>query len=108
MSVRSLYSLFEEQETSVAGWIRHRRLERCRRDLLDPARLAEPVSAVAARWGITNAAHFSRAFRAVYGTTPVDYRRAAMVAARPRAEPERRSTAARRSPLITPCTPPHG
>jgi AraC-like DNA-binding protein len=33
------------------------------------------VSAVAARWGLTNAAHFSRAFRAAYGVSPVEYRR---------------------------------
>jgi hypothetical protein len=31
-----MYSLFEQQKATVAGWIRHRRLERCRRDLLDP------------------------------------------------------------------------
>jgi AraC-like DNA-binding protein len=36
ISVRSLYKLFETQGQSVAGWIRQRRLERCRRDLLDP------------------------------------------------------------------------
>jgi AraC-like DNA-binding protein len=32
------------------------------------------VSAVAARWGLVNAAHFSRAFRAAYGLSPVEYR----------------------------------
>jgi AraC-like DNA-binding protein len=58
----------------VAGWVRQRRLERCRRDLLDPASAARPVSAVAARWGLVNAAHFSRAFRAAYGLSPVEYR----------------------------------
>jgi AraC-like DNA-binding protein len=74
ISVRSLYKLFEAEETSVAGWVRQRRLERCRRDLLDPASAARPVSAVAARWGLVNAAHFSRAFRAAYGLSPVEYR----------------------------------
>jgi hypothetical protein len=29
--------LFESQQTTVAGWIRHRRLERCRRDCSIPA-----------------------------------------------------------------------
>ncbi len=51
ISVRSLHSLFEAQPHSVAGWIRQRRLERCRRDLLDPALRVRPVSAIAARWG---------------------------------------------------------
>jgi AraC-like DNA-binding protein len=72
--VRYLYKLFETEPTGVAGWIRERRLERCRRDLLDPALAERPVSAVAARWGLTNAAHFSRAFRAAYGLSPLAYR----------------------------------
>jgi AraC-like DNA-binding protein len=75
LSLRSLYKLFEAEQTSVAGLIRERRLERCRRDLLDPSLGEVPVSAIAARWGLTNAAHFSRAFRAAYGASPVEYRR---------------------------------
>jgi AraC-like DNA-binding protein len=69
--------LFEAQETTVAEWIRRRRLERCRHDLLDPGLHAEPVSAIAVRWGLTNAAHFSRAFRAAYGVSPLEYRHGA-------------------------------
>jgi transcriptional regulator GlxA family with amidase domain len=34
-----------------------------------------PVSAIAARWGILNAAHFSRVFRDTYGLAPAEYRR---------------------------------
>jgi AraC-like DNA-binding protein len=74
VSLRYLYKLFEPEEESVAGWIRRRRLERCRRDLLDPALAARPVSAIAARWGLVNAAHFSRSFRAAFGRSPVEYR----------------------------------
>jgi len=77
VSLRSLYKLFEGEQTSVAGLIRERRLERCRRDLLDPSLAARPVSAIAARWGLTNPAQFSRAFRAAYGASPVEYRRLA-------------------------------
>jgi AraC-like DNA-binding protein len=77
VSVRYLHKLFETQEASVAEWIRQRRLERCRRDLLDSALSALPVNAIAARWGLLNAAHFSRAFRAAYGTAPGEYRRLA-------------------------------
>lgn len=47
--VRYLYRVFAVQNTTVAAWIRHRRLERCRKDLADPAFYAMPVSAVAAR-----------------------------------------------------------
>jgi AraC-like DNA-binding protein len=74
ISIRYLYKLFETQETSVAGWIRQRRLERCRRDLLDPALADWSVTAIAARWGLTNAAHFSHLFRAAYGLPPAKYR----------------------------------
>jgi AraC-like DNA-binding protein len=75
VSVRYLHKLFETQQTTVAAWVRQRRLERCRRDLLDPALRAWSVSAIGARWGILNAGHFSRLFRAAYGVSPREYRR---------------------------------
>jgi AraC-like DNA-binding protein len=77
LSLRYLYKLFETQHISVAAWIRDRRLERCRRDLADPALADWSVSAIAARWGLVDPAHFSRTFRAVYGLSPTEYRRAA-------------------------------
>jgi AraC-like DNA-binding protein len=75
VSVRYLYKLFEGRPRGVAGWIRERRLERSRRDLLDPALAARPVSAIAARWGLVDPSHFSRLFRAAYGVPPLEYRR---------------------------------
>jgi AraC-like DNA-binding protein len=79
ISVRYLYRLFETQGTTVAAWIRHRRLERCRADLADPALRTAPVSAVAARWGLPDSAHFSRLFRRTYGLPPAEYRRACLM-----------------------------
>jgi AraC-like DNA-binding protein len=75
VSLRYLYKLFEAQPSGVAAWIRERRLERSRRDLLDPALAARPVRAIAARWGLTEPAAFSRLFRAAYGLPPAEYRR---------------------------------
>jgi AraC-like DNA-binding protein len=75
VSVRHLYKLFEAEQTSVAALIKERRLERCRRDLLDLSLAHLPVSGIAARWGMINASHFSRAFRAAYGLSPLEYRR---------------------------------
>jgi transcriptional regulator GlxA family with amidase domain len=63
----------------VAGWIRSRRLERCRRDLADPSLAAHPVAAIATRWGFASAADFSRAFRTAHGVPPAEYRRFARV-----------------------------
>jgi AraC-like DNA-binding protein len=74
ISLRYLYRLFEAEGGSVAGWIRQRRLEQCRRDLLNPALADRSVSAIAAHWGLTNASHFSRTFRAAYGLPPTEYR----------------------------------
>jgi AraC-like DNA-binding protein len=75
ISLRSLYNLFAEERTSVAGLIKQRRLEWCRRDLLDSSLGNLPVSTIAARRGLTSPAHFSRAFRAAYGVSPTEYRR---------------------------------
>lgn len=74
ISVRYLHRLFESEQTTVAAWIRQRRLERCRRDLLDPELRSLPVSAIGARWGLTNPAHFSRLFRTAYATAPAEFR----------------------------------
>jgi AraC-like DNA-binding protein len=74
VSVRALHRMFESRHTTVARWIRQRRLERCRRDLLDAALSARPVSAIGARWGLVNPSHFNRVFRAEYGMPPAAYR----------------------------------
>ncbi|GAA4232099.1 AraC-like DNA-binding protein [Streptosporangium album] len=75
VSTRHLQRLFEEQGLSVACWIRQRRLERCRRDLADPAQYDLPVHTVAARWGFSSESHFNRVFRTAYGMPPATYRR---------------------------------
>ncbi|MFC5744748.1 helix-turn-helix domain-containing protein [Actinomadura rugatobispora] len=74
ISLRYLHALFRAEELTVAGWIRRRRLERCRRDLADPGLAARPISAIAARWGFSGPAHFSQVFRAAYGLSPRQFR----------------------------------
>ncbi|KAB1938505.1 helix-turn-helix domain-containing protein [Micromonospora sp. ALFpr18c] len=74
ISLRSLHRLFEAEETTVASYIRDTRLAGCRRDLSEAALRAQPVQAIAARWGFADKAHFSRVFRAAYGTSPQAYR----------------------------------
>ncbi|MEU8378564.1 helix-turn-helix domain-containing protein [Streptosporangium sp. NPDC048865] len=75
ISVRHLHKLFQAEGVTVGGWIRLRRLERCRRDLADPLLDGLPVSGIASRWGFTSDSHFNRAFRAAYGASPAAYRR---------------------------------
>ena len=74
ISLRYLYKLLAPEDVTVARLIQQRRLERCRRDLLDSAQATKPVSAIAARWGLTNAGHFSKLFRTAYGMPPTEYR----------------------------------
>jgi AraC-like DNA-binding protein len=74
ISTRHLHGLFRKQGTTVAAWIRQRRLERCRRDLLDPLLADRTIAAIAARSGFPDAAHFSRVFRTAFGESPRDLR----------------------------------
>ncbi|MEV4901143.1 helix-turn-helix domain-containing protein [Citricoccus sp. NPDC055426] len=74
LSTRSLHQLFATTDHTVARWIRVRRLEQCRRDLLDPLHHDLPVGAIGARWGLPDPAHFSRVFRAEFGRSPAQYR----------------------------------
>ncbi|MFG2531430.1 helix-turn-helix domain-containing protein [Streptomyces sp. NPDC048516] len=74
ISLSYLYRVFEDEEATVAAWIRRQRLERARRDLADTALRHTPVHTIAARWGFPRAADFTRAFRTAYGMPPTDYR----------------------------------
>ncbi|MFI0357078.1 helix-turn-helix domain-containing protein [Actinomadura sp. 9N407] len=74
ISLRYLHRLFHTEGHTVAGWIRERRLEQCRRDLADPRLATRPITAIAARWGFTSPAHFSQIFRSTYGLSPRQFR----------------------------------
>ncbi|OKH99036.1 AraC family transcriptional regulator [Streptomyces sp. CB02923] len=78
ISLSHLHRLFREENTTVAAWIRHQRLERSRREIADPALRHHTIHQIATRWGYTRAADFTRAFRTRYGMPPSDYRRAAL------------------------------
>jgi AraC-like DNA-binding protein len=82
VSVGYLHRIFQPRELTVAAWIRHQRLERCRADLTDPRLRGRPAHAIGARWGFRSPADFSRAFRAAHGMPPGDYRRQALAAGR--------------------------
>lgn len=79
MSVRALHALFADADDTVAAYVRRRRLVRARSDLLRPP--WPTVTDVAHRWGFSDAANFSRAFRAQYGETPSGAQRTARAAA---------------------------
>jgi AraC-like DNA-binding protein len=74
ISLRYLHRLFAADGQSVSRWIKERRLEGCRRDLADPLLVRFSVAALAARWGLLDAAGFSRSFRSAYGLSPREFR----------------------------------
>ncbi|WP_406507455.1 helix-turn-helix domain-containing protein [Streptomyces sp. NBC_00212] len=81
ISTSYLHRLFQGEDETVAAWIRRQRLERACRDLADPSLCATPIHSIAARWGFTRAADFTRAFRGAYGLPPKDFRHQALRAA---------------------------
>jgi AraC-like DNA-binding protein len=78
VSVRTLHSLFEDAEVSVAGLVRAERLARCLEDLQQPN--GGSVTDIAFRWGFCDAAHFSRVFKREFDATPSEVRQAALAA----------------------------
>lgn len=87
VSPRHLHAVFEGTGTTVARWIRQRRVELCRRDLADPAMAEVPVSAIATRWGFRGPSRFHEAFKQLVGCTPVEFRREALQLARASGSP---------------------
>lgn len=85
MSARKLHALFEQQDTTVAAFVRSRRLDRCRRDLADSEFAQLRISDIAARWGFRDAAHFSRLFADRFGASPRAFRSAASASRAPAA-----------------------
>jgi len=78
LSVRHLYNLFSATGTTVAQWVKQRRLDRARGDLADPLRADETVAAISERWGFEDAGYFSRVFKQSFGQTPGEWRRTAL------------------------------
>ncbi|WP_245766071.1 helix-turn-helix transcriptional regulator [Streptomyces griseoaurantiacus] len=73
VSVRTLYRAFGRGATpSVMGYVRERRLERARTELMS-TRLS--VSETAARWHFADSSHFVKAYRKRFGETPAERRR---------------------------------
>jgi AraC-like DNA-binding protein len=74
ISRRYLDKLLQSEGTTVSTLVRQRRLERVRRQLVDPAFAHESISSIGTRWGLPNPAHLSRLFRDENGCSPSEYR----------------------------------
>ncbi|MBT2321241.1 helix-turn-helix domain-containing protein [Variovorax paradoxus] len=74
LSVSQLHRVFKSEPLTPAQYIWERRLEACSRDLLAPALAGRTVSEIAYSRGFNDAAHFSRAFRERFGSSPREWR----------------------------------
>jgi AraC-like DNA-binding protein len=74
VSGRYIQKLFQQAGLSFSLYLHQRRLANCRADLANPALRHLSISDICFRWGFNDAAHFSRSFRADFGTTPRAFR----------------------------------
>lgn len=76
MSVRKLHMLFAPTGASFGEWLHRRRLEEARLLLCAPGAARRSIADIAACVGFNDLSTFYRAFRAAFGVTPGETRRA--------------------------------
>jgi AraC-like DNA-binding protein len=96
ISLRQLYRLWSHNPLGIAEWIIKERLARAAASLRDDRQSHSPIWEIARSVGFRDAAHFSRRFRATYGTTPHLWREASLPQPAP---PQRPSAHPKHSPI---------
>lgn len=79
VSVRTVNRVFNATGQTVGEVVRVRRLARAREELTDST---ISIATIAHKWGFSDNSHFSRTFKAHYGSSPRDYRGAARTGTR--------------------------
>jgi AraC-like DNA-binding protein len=74
ISPRYASDLMADEQSSFRSYVQMQRLERCKRDLSDPAYAARHVGDIAFAWGFNDLAHFSRTFKQRFGASPREWR----------------------------------
>jgi len=80
VSERTVQRLFHTTDETLSDYIRRRRLENCRADIL--ANPALPIGEICIRWGLPDGSHLARQFRAQFGASPQQIR--ALAAGKPK------------------------
>jgi AraC-like DNA-binding protein len=75
---RYLHKIFSEEDETLNQYIWSQRLELCRARLSQADLADRSITEIAFACGFSNAAHFSRSFRARFGQAPRAYRRTAL------------------------------
>ncbi|KRA59866.1 hypothetical protein ASD79_10035 [Caulobacter sp. Root655] len=79
VTARYVQKLFGANGETFSGYLRMRRLERCRLDLTSPQHAMRSIPEIYNRWGFKGATQFSRAFCRRFGASPRQVRRQARV-----------------------------
>jgi len=76
ISTRYVRKLFEAEGTnSMSDYIRYKRLEKCAEDLISINSKNKNITDIAYYWGFNNSSSFTRAFKAYFGISPMEYKR---------------------------------
>lgn len=70
LSPRQIHRLFAREPLPLMRWVWVQRLEHCYLELRDANGHGRSIAEIAYAWGFNDQAHFSRAFRKHFGTTP--------------------------------------
>lgn len=73
VSVRQLYKVCAQVDLSLEQWIIQQRLECAHEELALATQTPMSITALAHRWGFTDASHFARRFRSFYGMSPREW-----------------------------------
>ena len=74
VSARYVHLIFKGEDTTVAGFIREQRLQKCRQELQDLNHSRRSITTIAFSWGFNSSARFSQLFSERFGLTPREYR----------------------------------
>jgi AraC-like DNA-binding protein len=74
LSPSTIYRAFAGEPISLNSWIWNQRLDGAKRDVCDPALAGRTITEIAFGWGFNDAAHFSRIFRARFGSSARELR----------------------------------
>jgi len=76
ISTRYLRKLFQAEGTnSMTDYIRYKRLDKCADDLISIQTDKKSITDIAYFWGFNNSSSFTRAFKAYFGISPMEYKR---------------------------------